>query len=593
MKRYKLQTKHTVIKSTSIWNIVIPVRQKITIAILCSVLASALSVGVFILLIYLLQELLQQNYNTAFYYLLGILGCVIVSYLFRLKSFDQSHYAAYDLEAILRKNITSHLAVLPRGYLTETGAGSITKIIHDDVRSLHGFVADSTPLFARAYVTPLFTFIALVWFDYRMALISLLILIIGLLFLKFVSHKRDELIAPYNEAKEEINVAVIEYVQAMPVVRVFDDGEKSFKRYEKALIKFRGILTNWYKKNGLKVRVSMLVLNPLPTLVILLSVGGYLYYQDSITIIQLVASLLLGTGMIESIMPYMSLNHVVEKANISSNRILNILEEKALPEVENIFSKEPCDSAITFKDVSFTYPNRTEEALKKVTFNLKPNSFTALVGASGAGKSTVAKLIPRFWDIEQGSICIGGVDIREMTNDSLMNQISYVFQDNFLFADTIENNIRLGNPSATTEEIIEAAKIAQAHDFILQLPEGYQTQAGERGDLLSGGEKQRIAIARAVLQNRPILILDEATSFADTENESKLMAALNNLMSKKTIIMIAHRLKTIQHADTILVFEEGVLKEQGSHEELMSLDNTYKGMWDAYEKTRDWHIKSH
>lgn len=379
----------------------------------------------------------------------------------------------------------------------------------------------------------------------------------------------------------------------MPVVRVFDDGEKSFKRYEKALIKFRGILTNWYKKNGLKVRVSMLILNPLPTLVILPSVGGYLYYHDNISIIQLVASLLLGTGMIESIMPYMSLNHVIEKANISSNRIFNILEEEALPEVGKKISKEPNDSSVTFKDVSFTYPKRTTEALKNVTFSLKPNTFTALVGASGAGKSTVAKLIPRFWDIEQGNICIGGVDIREMTNDSLMDQISYVFQDNFLFADTIENNIRLGNPSATTQEIIEAAKIAQAHDFILQLPEGYQTQAGERGDLLSGGEKQRIAIARAILQNRPILILDEATSFADTENESKLMQALNSLMNRKTIVMIAHRLKTIQRADKILVFEEGILKEQGTHDELMKLDDTYKKMWDAYEKTRDWHIKSH
>ncbi|MBD8390465.1 ABC transporter ATP-binding protein [Dysgonomonas sp. BGC7] len=576
-------------KKKSIWHIVLPVKNKIARAIICSVFSSVLSVMVLIFLVYLILALNNSDQIDVFYYFSAMLLCTVFSYIFRLRAYDLSHYAAYDLEAVLRKKIAVHLSALPIGFLAQTGSGAISKIINDDVRSLHGFVADSTPLFARAYAAPIFTFMALCWFDYRMALISLVILLVGLILMFWSIRNKKELSAAYNKAKEEINVAVIEYIQAMPVVRIFDGGEKSFRRYDEALIHYRKTLKDWYKQNGLGARISMLVLNPLPTFIILLIIGTYWYQEGTLPLSGFIASLLFGTGMIESIMPYRSLSHVIDRSNISAKRIEELLNEKGLAD-NNTSNEQPSDSSIKFENVSFTYPNRNEAALKDINFEVEQGSFVALVGASGAGKTTVAKLIPRFWDVSSGKIKIGGVNIQNMSGETLMNQIAFVFQDNFLFSDTIINNIRMGNPEATENEVIDAAIAAQADDFIRQLPEGYQTNAGERGDMLSGGQKQRIAIARAILQNRPILVLDEATSFSDTENEALLMRALKNLMKGKTVIMIAHRLPTIKTADLILVFDKGKLSESGNHEQLMSSSVTYSRLWDAYLQARNWHI---
>lgn len=300
------------------------------------------------------------------------------------------------------------------------------------------------------------------------------------------------------------------------------------------------------------------------------------------------AVLLVGTGMAESLLPLMSLRHLVARTQMSIHRIQEVMAEPELSLLQAQQSREPMDGAVCFDQVDFRYTSDGPLVLQGVSFEVPQGTVTALVGPSGAGKTTVAKLISRFWDVSVGCIKVGGVGVREMQPDVLMQHVAFVFQDSFLFADTIANNIRLGLESATMEDVKAAARAAQAHEFIEQLPKGYNTPVGERGVFLSGGQCQRITIARAILQNRPILVLDEVTAFADPENEAALVAALSNLMRGKTVLMVAHRLSTIRNVDQILVFDQGRLVEQGRHDALVAQGGVYARMWSNYEKAQGW-----
>ena len=363
----------------------------------------------------------------------------------------------------------------------------------------------------------------------------------------------------------------------------------SFGRYSAALDHYLDVLTGWYRANGTGSRLSLMVLNAAPTLLALLWCGHYWWQAGSLAVADWLAVLLLGTAMAEAIMPYMSLYHMIDKAKISAMRINALLDAPVLQQHEP--RQTPQDSSVVFENVSFSYPGRTGKALDNISFTAPAGSFTALVGASGAGKSTVARLIPRFWDADSGSIRIGGAEIRAIDPHTLMEHIAFVFQDNFLFSASIADNIRLGVPDADDAAVIAAARAAQAHDFILQLPHGYDSRAGERGTNLSGGQRQRITIARAILQNRPILVLDEATAFTDPENEALLMQALKALMHGKTVLMIAHRLPTIRDAGQILVFSGGKLVEQGRHDALLAAGGHYAELWRAGEQSRQWQIR--
>lgn len=395
----------------------------------------------------------------------------------------------------------------------------------------------------------------------------------------------------YNEAREQVSSAVIEFVQAMPVVRTFDTGATTFSRYQQALENYHQVLTRWYQQAGFSARFSFAILNPLPTLLALCWAIYIFSTSGEFNFSLWLAVLLLGNGMAEAIMPMMALNHMVSKTRLSIARIQDVLSLDPLPETQT--DNSPRDASLTFEEVSFCYSSDTEaRALDDVSFQVPAGSFTALVGSSGAGKSTVARLIPRFQDVTSGQILLGGVDIREMKTTTLMQQVSFVFQDAFLFADTIANNIRLGLPEKSLDEVIAVAKIAQAHDFIMALPQGYDTPAGERGLFLSGGQRQRIAIARALLHNRPILVLDEPTAFADAENEAALLTALASLMKNKTVIMVAHRLSTIRHADQILVFDNGKLSESGRHDDLLAARGRYSELWQHYQQAQRWSVGS-
>lgn len=512
----------------------------------------------------------------------------VLAFVLRLSAFNQSHYAAFSLETQLRTDLARHLARVPLGYVQQTGSGALTKVMMDDVKALHVFVADSTPLYARAYVSPVLTFILLWWLDWRLALAATVVLAIGMAAVSLAMRGSGEMMQRYHVAGENVSKAIVEYVQAMPVVRTFDTGTTTFQRYQRALDAFTSVVLAWYRMAGFSSRLSVAILNPLPTLVVLAWLGGWLISRDAMDVVTWLAVLLVGTGMAESLLPLMSLRHLVAKTQMSIHRIQEVMAEPELSLLQAQQSRVPMDGAVCFDQVDFRYTSDGPLVLQGVSFEVPQGTVTALVGPSGAGKTTVARLIPRFWDVSAGCIKVGGVGVREMQPDVLMQHVAFVFQDSFLFADTIANNIRLGLESATMEDVKAAARAAQAHEFIERLPQGYNTPVGERGVFLSGGQCQRITIARAILQNRPILVLDEVTAFADPENEAALVAALSNLMRGKTVLMVAHRLSTIRNVDQILVFDQGRLVEQGRHDALVAQGGVYARMWSNYEKAQDW-----
>jgi ABC transporter related protein len=597
-------------RDRSPWRIMDPVRGGIRFAMALAIGGSALSVLSLALVAFTLHALLTTPHAWPWALMTGLLASTVGAFLLRQAAFRHSHYAAFRLEAILRTRLADHIAHLPLGRVQTLGAGQIAKVIHDDVKALHVFVADSTPMVARAYASPIIATIVLFWLDLPLALAALAVPVMGFAIMAMVMCNSREISERYNAAREQVAAAVVEFVQAMPVVRTFDTGSTSFGRYQRALLNYLKVLKDWYVSMRFSSRFSLAILSTLPTLTVLLWIGGWKFAHDTQEFSTWIAALLIGAGLAEAILPMMSLHHLVQKTLISVERIQQILAEPLLPEVPAP-GQQPGDASVVFEHVSFNYEKaegpsvpgagtpadtRTADradipALQDVSFTAAPSTITALVGPSGAGKSTVARLIPRFWDVDAGRVRVGGTDVRDMTADTLMQQVAFVFQDTFLFATSIADNIRLGCPDAPMDDVIAAARAAQAHDFISALPRGYETRAGERGTFLSGGQRQRITIARAILQNRPILVLDEATAFADPENEAALVRALSALMHGKTVLMVAHRLATIQNADQILVFDQGRLAEQGRHDELLQRHGVYARLWQSGQDAGQWSLQ--
>jgi permease and ATP-binding protein of yersiniabactin-iron ABC transporter len=564
-----------------------PVRGGIRFAMALAIGGSALSVLSLALVAFTLHALLTAPHTWPWALMTGLLASTVSAFLLRQAAFRHSHYAAFRLEAILRTRLADHIAHLPLGRVQTLGAGQIAKVIHDDVKALHVFVADSTPMVARAYASPLLATLVLLWLDWPLALAALAVPVTGFAILGTIVRNSRETSERYNTAREQVAAAVVEFVQAMPVVRTFDTGSTSFGRYQRALLDYLKVLKDWYASVRFSSRFSLAILSTLPTLTVLLWVGGWRFAHGTQDFSTWIAALLIGAGLAEAILPMMSLHHLVQKTRISIERIQQILAEPPLPEVPAP-GRQPADASVVFEHVSFSYEKADIPALQDVSFTATPGTITALVGPSGAGKSTVARLIPRFWDVDAGRVRVGGTDVRDMTADTLMQQVAFVFQDTFLFATSIADNIRLGCPDASMDDVIAAARAAQAHDFISALPRGYETRAGERGTFLSGGQRQRITIARAILQNRPILVLDEATAFADPENEAALVRALSALMHGKTVLMVAHRLATIQNADQILVFDQGRLAERGRHDDLLQRHGVYARLWQSGQDAGQW-----
>jgi ATP-binding cassette, subfamily B, bacterial IrtA/YbtP len=577
-----------------LWAIMGPVKGYIITAMGLSAISGTSTMVGYVLLAYVLsisggQSIaffgISLGFNQAF---LIVAFVIILSFLINLYAFRISHLGAFKLEEVLRTQITGHLAKIPLGYVISTGTGPLKKVLLDDVKNLHAFVADTTPLISKSIAAPAASLIALLMIDYRLALVALSVLILGAVMMFFVMKDEARHRTNYERSQSDINKAVIEFVQAMPVVRTFDDGTTSFKRYNEALSRFRDHFKAWIAATSMAGRIAVTILSPMPTLIAVTIAGIFFVTRGSLAFVELIAVLLISTGMADALMPVMWGNTFIKQSQAAAVRIQEIMDLPRLKETSAF--QYPAASDVVFDDVSFKYNEKDNYALRNISFTVSENTTTALVGPSGAGKSTAAKLIPRFWDVTQGCIKIGGTDIKEMDTATLMDTVSFVFQDTFLFNDTLANNIKIARNGASDEDMTAAAKAAQIHDFIMTLPDKYETAAGDRGTKLSGGQRQRITIARAILRNTPIVVLDEATAFADPENEEEIIKALSNLMKNKTVIVIAHRLSAIKDVEQIVVLDRGKLSETGRHDELLQKQGIYARLWRNYEKAQHWNL---
>ncbi|HBZ80386.1 MULTISPECIES: ABC transporter ATP-binding protein [Brevibacillus] len=532
--------------------------------------------------------------------LFGLVGSLILMYAGGMVS----HIAAFRILYGLRVKLASHIGRLPLGWLSGTSTGAVKKTLEQNVEKVETFIAHQLPDLVQVVVTIVVMVGVMFYLNVWLALACVVPIVLALLVqvLSFQGTRTKENIKKYYDSLERMNGSAVQYVRGMPAIKVFGQTVHSFRQFYADMISYRDYCVKHTRdfQNGyltFKVILGSFVAFILPVGVFLLSSDPHNVAFASVLLFFLV----MAPGVSAPMFKIMFLTSTLRDIGEGVERMDRIFAEQ--PVAEPLASKQPQHFDVAFDDVSFAYASATategtegaqaqqgKEALSHVSFLARHGQVTALVGPSGAGKSTVANLIPRFWDVQEGAIRIGDMDIRDLSSTDLMNTVAFVFQETFLFYDTVYNNIAVGLPDAAPEAVYAAAKAAQCHQFILNLPQGYDTLIGEGGVYLSGGEEQRVAVARAILKNAPILVLDEATAFADPENEYEMQLALAELVKGKTVIVIAHRLSTIREADQILVMQGGKLVEQGKHEALLQQNGLYARMWSAYTDAQNWQI---
>lgn len=523
----------------------------------------------------------------------GLIGGLLLLY----GALMSSHMAAFRILYGLRVRLSEHIGRLPLGYLNNSSTGAIKKALEQNVEKIELFIAHTIPDLVNAAATVTVMFVLFFSLNGWMAAASLLAIVISILvqFSLMFGRKSKDFFRQYFDTSEQMSASAVQYVRGMPVVKIFGQTVASFRQFSQSIYAFKKYalhVCDTYQPGMVwfTVLLNSIVTFILPVGLLLLSrepgnvvlAGVYLFF------------IILGPGVAAPFHKLTFLASNTREIDEGVSRLDAIFEEKPVP--EPVIPQSPHKHDIRFEHVSFSYENTKEttrtEALKDISFTAHAGEITALVGPSGSGKSTIANLIPRFWDVTQGAIKIGGINIREIATEQLMDRVSFVFQDSFLFFDTLYENIRVGKPDATEEEVHAAARAAQCDEFIGRLPQGYQTLIGEGGVYLSGGEGQRVSVARAILKNSPILVLDEATAFADPENEYKMQLALQELIKDKTVIIIAHRLSSIISANQIIVLKEGEIVQKGVHAELSRKEGVYKKMWDAYTDAFQWTLKT-
>ena len=523
----------------------------------------------------------------------GLIGGLLLLY----GALMSSHMAAFRILYGLRVRLSEHIGRLPLGYLNNSSTGAIKKALEQNVEKIELFIAHTIPDLVNAAATVAVMFVLFFSLNGWMAAACLLAIVISILvqFSLMFGRKSKDFFRQYFDTSEQMSASAVQYVRGMPVVKIFGQTVASFRQFSQSIYAFKKYalhVCDTYQPGMVwfTVLLNSIVTFILPVGLLLLSrepgnvvlAGVYLFF------------IILGPGVAAPFHKLTFLASNTREIDEGVNRLDAIFEEKPVP--EPVIPQSPHKHDIRFEHVSFSYENTKEttrtEALKDISFTAHAGEITALVGPSGSGKSTIANLIPRFWDVTQGAIKIGGINIREIATGQLMDRVSFVFQDSFLFFDTLYENIRVGKPDATEEEVHAAARAAQCDEFIGRLPQGYQTLIGEGGVYLSGGEEQRVSVARAILKNSPILVLDEATAFADPENEYKMQLALQELIKDKTVIIIAHRLSSIISANQIIVLKEGEIVQKGVHAELSRKEGVYKKMWDAYTDAFQWTLKT-
>ena len=519
----------------------------------------------------------------------GLAGGLILLYA----ALMSSHVAAFRILYGLRVRLSEHIGRLPLGFLNNTSTGAIKKTMDQNIEKIEGFIAHTIPDLVNVMATVVVMLVIFFSLDVWLTVVCLAVVLISLFlqFSNFMGKRAREFMAIYYDAQEKMSASAVQYVRGMPVVKIFGQSVRSFRQFNAEIQAYKTFALKCCDTYQNGMIAFTVLLNSMVTFILPI---GILLMQASPQSLSLAVVwlffIIMGPGMASPVYKLTFLGGNTRDINEGVSRIDRILEQKPIPEPEH--PQVPATYDVEFRHVSFSYENTEQgtrtEALRDVSFTAPQGEITALVGPSGSGKSTAANLIPRFWDVEQGEIRIGGVDIRRIATEKLMDMVSFVFQDTFLFYDTLYENIAVGSPGATQEKVIAAAKAAQCHDFIEHLPQGYETRIGDKGVFLSGGEAQRICVARAILKNAPILVLDEATAFADPENEYKMQMALQSLIKGKTVIIIAHRLSSIISAHQIIVMKEGRIAQCGKHEVLSATEGTYKNMWDAYTSAYHW-----
>ena len=554
---------------------------KMRISILLAVLGEMFGIVPFLMVALLADELYRGTATIQrVLFFSGIAAiCQLIKMLLTWRSSLMSHKISFTILKNIREAITDRMAKVPMGVMLETPTGAFKNLIVDNVAKLEDSMAHFMPELPSNIAAPLCSILLIFILDWRMGLASLITIPLGILFFAAMMRGYGPRMENYMRSANDMNSSLVEYVNGIQVIKAFNRSASSYGKYSKSVNYFHDSTMEWWSQCWFWNAAARAVLPS--TLLGTLPVGAWLYMEGTLSLPVFLISLVVPLGFVA---PLMKVSEAMEQVSMIKGNLEQVTAFLKTPEL--VRPSEPVslgERTYQFEDVHFGY--KETEVLHGISFQTRPGTMTAIVGPSGSGKSTIAKLMAGFWDVTSGSVRFGGQDIRQIPFEQLMGEISYVAQDNFLFDKSIRENIRMGNPAATDEEVEDAAKAANCHDFIMQLEQGYDTLAGDAGDRLSGGERQRITIARAMLKPASVVILDEATAYADPENEALIQQAISKLVAGKTLIVVAHRLNTIRNADQILVVANGNIAGRGTQEELLRECPIYQKMWQDYAGT--------
>lgn len=563
-------------------------------AMLLSALSALAGMLPYILIWLIVRELLEHGEITSsgnvVTYAWWAAGMAVASIVLHFAALMSSHLAAFRVESNLRKEAMRQIVRMPLGFFDINTSGRIRKIIDDNAGVTHSFLAHQLPDLAATFLVPLVAAILIFVFDWILGLACIVPVIIAMLVMGFMMNAEGrQFMKSYMTSLEEMNTEAVEYVRGIPVVKVFQQTIYSFKNFHRCIMNYNkmvfGYTRMWEKPMSLyTVIINGFVFFLAPLAILLIGYSG----NYASVLLNFFLFVLITPVFSQSIMKSMYLNQALGQASEAIGRLENLVAYEHLTVVEH---PQPVkEFSIQFEKVSFSYPGTNQKAVDDVSFTIPQGNTVALVGASGGGKTTIARLVPRFWEATEGKVLIGGINVREIAPEELMKYISFVFQNTKLFKTSLLENIKYGNPDATMEEVERAVDMAQCREIINKLPLGLNTKIGTEGTYLSGGEQQRIVLARAILKNAPIIVLDEATAFADPENEHLIQQALKELTKGKTVLMIAHRLSSITDADNILVIDKGKIAEQGTHANLLGKQGIYYHMWNEYQQSVRWTI---
>lgn len=554
---------------------------KMRISILLAVLGEMFGIVPFLMVALLADELYRGTATIQrVLFFCGIAAiCQLIKMLLTWRSSLMSHKISFTILKNIREAITDRMAKVPMGVMLETPTGAFKNLIVDNVAKLEDSMAHFMPELPSNIAAPLCSILLIFILDWRMGLASLITIPLGILFFAAMMRGYGPRMENYMRSANDMNSSLVEYVNGIQVIKAFNRSASSYGKYSKSVNYFHDSTMEWWSQCWFWNAAARAVLPS--TLLGTLPVGAWLYMEGTLSLPVFLISLVVPLGFVA---PLMKVSEAMEQVSMIKGNLEQVTAFLKTPEL--VRPSEPVslgEHTYQFEDVHFGY--KETEVLHGISFQTRPGTMTAIFGPSGSGKSTIAKLMAGFWDVTSGSVRFGGQDIRQIPFEQLMGEISYVAQDNFLFDKSIRENIRMGNPAATDEEVEVAAKAANCHDFIMQLEQGYDTLVGDAGDRLSGGERQRITIARAMLKPASVVILDEATAYADPENEALIQQAISKLVAGKTLIVVAHRLNTIRNADQILVVANGNIAGRGTQEELLRECPIYQKMWQDYAGT--------